>query len=288
MTTIFLSESTMVLIGRSVVDVCRILHTDVASFLPLVTNTERYDKMINELFQQCGDLNGKKILEVGSGYSVMLTHARLNYGLDVYGVEPPEKDFEGRYEIAQAVLKDNGLESERVTSGVGENIPFKDGSFDVVFSFQVFEHVQDPLKVLRESWRVLKPGGILYINAPNYNTFFEGHYNVFWIPNIPKWLGRVYLRLLGRDPVYINHINFLTERSLRKWLEVVTGKQVDSDFGVNDWAERMIAIRTAKFTNPNITKLVSMANRMGLLHLLVSMGKLFKWQDVFRVKVVKE
>ena len=42
-------------------------------------------------------------------------------------------------------------------------LSFNNESFDTVFSTQVIEHVDDPFKMLSESSRVLKPGGILII-----------------------------------------------------------------------------------------------------------------------------
>lgn len=50
--------------------------------------------------------------------------------------------------------------------GVGQNLPFKDNSFDVVFSHSVLEHVTDPFLCANEIKRVLKPNGILYASVP--------------------------------------------------------------------------------------------------------------------------
>ena len=49
---------------------------------------------------------------------------------------------------------------------VAEHLPFKEGVFDVVFSFAVLEHVRNPLAAAREMVRVLKPGGILFGQVP--------------------------------------------------------------------------------------------------------------------------
>jgi len=45
------------------------------------------------------------------------------------------------------------------------NLPFPDGVFDVVASFNVFEHLNDPLRASKEIFRVLKPGGKLIIHT---------------------------------------------------------------------------------------------------------------------------
>jgi SAM-dependent methyltransferase len=47
-----------------------------------------------------------------------------------------------------------------------ERLPYKDGQFDVVTMFDVLEHVADPVHVLSEVSRVLRPGGLFHIALP--------------------------------------------------------------------------------------------------------------------------
>ena len=54
----------------------------------------------------------------------------------------------------------------RYLKGVGESLPFPDGSYDVVFCCDVLEHVRDLPKVVSEISRVLKTGGVFI-----YDTF---------------------------------------------------------------------------------------------------------------------
>jgi len=54
-----------------------------------------------------------------------------------------------------------------VLRGVGEHLPFSGNSFDIVVSVWVLEHVKDPLKVMREVARVLRPGGHFVFLTPN-------------------------------------------------------------------------------------------------------------------------
>jgi predicted O-linked N-acetylglucosamine transferase (SPINDLY family)/GT2 family glycosyltransferase/ubiquinone/menaquinone biosynthesis C-methylase UbiE len=66
-------------------------------------------------------------------------------------------------------------------AGVGEELPFKDSSFDAVFSLNVLEHVRDPLRCAREIARVLKPEGSLYCVVPfmsPYHGYPDHYYNM--------------------------------------------------------------------------------------------------------------
>ncbi|MEX1169639.1 MAG: methyltransferase domain-containing protein [Chloroflexota bacterium] len=52
----------------------------------------------------------------------------------------------------------------------GFELPFPAATFDLVTSFQVLEHVPDPLTFLRELARVLRPGGTVILATPNAST----------------------------------------------------------------------------------------------------------------------
>jgi SAM-dependent methyltransferase len=66
--------------------------------------------------------------------------------------------------------------------GSATDIPLGDASFDTVVSTEVLEHVPDPLKALREMYRVLKPGGYLILSTPMYWPRHEAPYDFFRYP----------------------------------------------------------------------------------------------------------
>ena len=54
-----------------------------------------------------------------------------------------------------------------VIRGIGEHLPFADGSFDLIVCLWVLEHLKDPAATLREARRVLKPLGHFVFVTPN-------------------------------------------------------------------------------------------------------------------------
>lgn len=48
--------------------------------------------------------------------------------------------------------------------------PFDAATFDAVEAWHVFEHLWEPVAFMREAWRVLKPGGLLFIAVPHYQS----------------------------------------------------------------------------------------------------------------------
>jgi len=109
--------------------------------------------------------SGADVLEIGTGTGGML-HALLERGLRARGVEI------NAALIAQSRQWFGDLPVEPVS---GVQLPFADASFDLVLSFDVFEHIRDSDAHLREVSRVLRPGGRYLVQTPSKwpNTLFE-------------------------------------------------------------------------------------------------------------------
>ncbi len=72
----------------------------------------------------------------------------------------------------------------------GIEIPFKDNCFDAVVSQSVFEHIPDPFMTARELYRVLKPGGEIFVDTAFMQPFHAGPSHYF---NMSKYgLRRVF------------------------------------------------------------------------------------------------
>jgi 2-polyprenyl-3-methyl-5-hydroxy-6-metoxy-1,4-benzoquinol methylase len=131
-----------------------------------------------------------RVLDVGCGSGVTLARMKT-LGWEVEGVEVDP----GGVEAARA----RGV---TVRQGSVQEQQYPDNSFDAIHSSHVLEHLHEPVRVLKECCRILKPGGALVFLTPN--TASWGH----------RRFGRNWLHL---DPP--RHLVLFNPRALRKAAE---------------------------------------------------------------------
>lgn len=68
----------------------------------------------------------------------------------------------------RAAAQARGLDNLHV--GSLQELAFPDGYFDAVYAAQIFEHLPAPREDLQEIRRILRPGGLLWVDVPNYRT----------------------------------------------------------------------------------------------------------------------
>jgi SAM-dependent methyltransferase len=81
-------------------------------------------------------------------------------GASVYGVDISEPTVRQ----ARAAFADGGL---RAAAADVRSLPFRDGSFDAIYSMGTIEHFHESATALREMHRVLRPGGRAVVGVPN-------------------------------------------------------------------------------------------------------------------------
>ena len=107
-------------------------------------------------------LRGRRLLDVGCSYGAFLDAARER-GWEVSGVELSVKGSE--YARRHRALE--------VFTGTLEHAGFPAGSFDAVSLWDVIEHLDRPLDLLREARRILRPGGVLLVFTINQRSLIN-------------------------------------------------------------------------------------------------------------------
>lgn len=143
---------------------------------------------------------GGRMLDLGCGTGFLIRLADDLFD-EIHGVD-----------ITQAMLDEVDVTSGRVfvRRSIAETVPFDDASFDVVTAYSFIHHTADYSLVLKEAFRVLKPGGMLYIDLePNKR---------FWIA-IDEVAGR-----------QITDLSPIVQREVDSVLH--TDEQVERDYGI--------------------------------------------------------
>lgn len=124
-------------------------------------------------------LDGKVILDLGSGYGGRTVEYKVRFGAaKVVGIEPFEAMVRKSIDYAQ---KNCASCEFRVCSQL--DIPAEDGEFDAIISYDVMEHVYDPVATMKEMRRVLKEDGEAFIVFTPYWGALSHHLN--YITRLP-------------------------------------------------------------------------------------------------------
>jgi ubiquinone/menaquinone biosynthesis C-methylase UbiE len=120
--------------------------------------------------ERTGVTLGGRVLDVGCGGGGMPL-SLAEHANQVIGIDPIDRYSDAGLRLAA----ERGLRNLRFVRADGMALPFKDGSFDLVLSHAVIEHVPDARRYLRECRRVLAPTGRLYLSTGPYLSMAGAH-----------------------------------------------------------------------------------------------------------------
>lgn len=154
------------------------------------------------------------VLDLGAGAGIVKEINFRGLAQKVCGIDPDPRVMQNPY-----------LDEAHI--GWGENIPYPDDTFDLIFADNVLEHFADPGRVFREIWRVLKPGGKFLAKTPN-----RRHYVPLIARLSPQGFHRFINRLRGRreDDTFPTYYAVNTPEDIRTQAET-SGFKV-SDIGL--------------------------------------------------------
>lgn len=121
-------------------------------------------------------------LDVGCGAGYSMMRAKIDFECKVSGIDPsPGNHGVGRY-LKELITPTN------IEKGEAEKLPFKDKSFDVIYSSHVLEHVSNISDSLSEMGRVLNKNGVVILGMPTSsmaiinlisNLLFKTHIKIY-------------------------------------------------------------------------------------------------------------
>ncbi|HEY1226080.1 MAG TPA: class I SAM-dependent methyltransferase, partial [Ramlibacter sp.] len=139
----------------------------IGAFLVSMVPSKRV--RIDRQFRHLPHREGKgRVLDVGFGSGAFLDEAQL-LGWDAVGVDIDP--------TAVANARARGL---NVFAKSLDHLDFEEESFDVITISHVLEHVHDPVALLRTCFRLLRPGGMLWIETPNIDSVGHARFGRHW------------------------------------------------------------------------------------------------------------
>jgi len=106
---------------------------------------------------------GGKLLDIGCGTGFII-HLAVDHFTEIHGLD-----------ITPAMLARIRRDRGNITlhTAPAEALPFTDASFDAVTAYSFMDHLDDPLAVLKQAARVLRPGGLFYADLVPNRLFWQ-------------------------------------------------------------------------------------------------------------------
>ncbi|HJT26789.1 MAG TPA: methyltransferase domain-containing protein [Pyrinomonadaceae bacterium] len=165
-----------------------------------------------------------RILDVGCGTGANLLMLS-KYG-DAEGVDVSED--------ALAFCRERGLENVKL--GAAEELPYDNGTFDLVTALDVVEHLDDDLAGLREMRRVLRPGGRVLLFVPTFMFLWglqddvSNHRRRYRLSELRRVLEQAGFEV--ERTTYANITFFMPILAMRKLMRL-TGIKAESENNIN-------------------------------------------------------
>jgi 2-polyprenyl-3-methyl-5-hydroxy-6-metoxy-1,4-benzoquinol methylase len=152
--------------------------------------------------------NIKSFLDVGTGYGFLIKALKERHGIQAKGVEMSQQEAEYaiktlKIEVRSGLLSESGLPKE---------------SFDVVASFEVIEHITNPVQFVAELTQYVKPGGVLLVMTDNFTSAVVRKMGA----EFPKWIPH-------------SHISHFDPKTLTRCIESVPGLKVEKRLSYTPW-----------------------------------------------------
>ncbi len=155
-----------------------------------------------------------RVLEVGAGLGLLSSFLSTT-GVDITTIEPGGEGFDGYRDTGRAIRAALGVDHPTHDVAVEDvDRELLGGTFDVIFSNNVLEHVHDVGAALTCLDALLAPGATMVHNCPNYAVPYEPHFGVPLLPLRPGATARILPRRVTDTGLW-RSLNFVTVSDIR-------------------------------------------------------------------------
>jgi len=175
--------------------------------------------VVKKILSRFIDFSLGKILDVGCGEGgITIAFAKCTE-TDVCSVDIDRK----RVYRSKVRAHEEGCVHVNFVIADGLWLPFRDGVFNVVICNDLIEHVPKPNLLIKETYRVLEVGGIIYLSTPNkvspLQIIRDGHYGLFALTLMPEKVAKWYVTKLRKIAISYDVYTLFTYWSLKKLLK---------------------------------------------------------------------
>jgi len=173
-----------------------------------------------------------RLLEIGCGSSEFLSHMQIA-GWEVEGI-----DFDAK--AVENLREKYGI---NIHLGSLESVQYPDNSFDAIAMNHVIEHIPNPVALLQECYRILKPGGYLVAVTPNINSWGHKKFEENWIHlDPPRHLHLFSDSTLRRCAIQAEVSNFSTLTTAAH-----SAHSFNASFDIQQFGHHVISQETRRF-----------------------------------------
>lgn len=196
-----------------------------------------------ELYRQIARITelkeGMEVLDAACGRGVSTLFLASNYGVDAVGVDADETLTAQATERARAAELEGRV---NFTSAPLDDLPFKDGIFDVTIGEIGLAALADPARAVRELARVTKPFGCVVL------------VQLIWTGNIDPERREILVQHLGARPLI-----------LVEWKQHLRDAGV-VELQVEDWSDQPSPFRPAAGPFPDFAEIFTLREKLDILH----------------------
>ena len=211
------------------------------NYIDLFENSDKCDFVLTdvlfafkEIYSLIDDKKVSNILEIGSGTGILLKElSRIFSEKTFHGLDPHQRGFYNYEKISKKISNNNLLifNDELETFSSTE-------SYDLIFSFNVFEHLEDQKIYIKKIDNLLKKDGKSVILCPNYDFPYEPHFiiPIIYNKNITYKFFKKKItdheKITGEKGLW-DGLNFCSKKKLKKYL-IRNDYQFNFDQGIKD------------------------------------------------------